>query len=152
MSEVEKLQLLVRNASRKFWRAACTVDRVALITTPEATAIIGCAMRVHSTLGPGLFESVYEKCLCVEFAKAGLGFQRQVTLPVRYEGLELQRAFVADFIVEATVLVELKSIERLLTVHSAQVLTYMRLADLKKALLFNFNTAHLRDGIKSFVR
>jgi GxxExxY protein len=125
---------------------------VALLTTPEATAIIGCAMRVHSALGAGLFESVYEKCLAVEFQKAGLRFRRQVVLPVRYEGLEVQRAFVADFIVESSVLVELKSIERLLTVHTAQVLTYMRLADLKKALLFNFNTVHLRDGIKSFVR
>jgi GxxExxY protein len=125
---------------------------VALITTPEATAIIGCATRVHSALGAGLFESVYEQCLAVEFLKAGLSFQRQVTLPVRYEGFELQRAFVADFIVESSVLVELKSIDRLLTVHSAQVLTYMRLAGLKKGLLINFNTAHLRDGIKSFVR
>ncbi len=123
-----------------------------LLTTPEATAIIGCAMRVHSTLGAGLFESVYEQCLAVEFTKAGLSFQRQVTLPVRYEGLELHRAFMADFIVESSVLLELKSIEKLLTVHSAQVLTYMRLAELRKALLINFNTLHLRDGIKSFVR
>ena len=124
---------------------------MALITTPEATAIIGCATRVHSALGAGLFESVYEQCLAVEFGKAGLSFQRQVTLPLRYEGLELKRAFVADFIVEATVLVEIKSIERVLAVHSSQVLTYMRLAGLKKALLINFNTPHLRDGIKSFV-
>jgi GxxExxY protein len=109
-------------------------------------------MRVHSSLGPGLFESVYEHCLAQEFLKSGLAFKRQVTLPLCYEGIELQRAFVADFIVEASVLVELKSIDRLLTVHSAQVLTYMRLAGLKKALLINFNTVHLRNGIKSFVR
>lgn len=125
---------------------------MALITTPVATAVIGCATRVHSQLGPGLFESVYEECLAHEFLKAGLKFQRQVTLPLIYEGLSLPRAFTADFIVEKSVVVELKSVERILSIHCAQVLTYLRVSGLRKGLLINFNTSLLREGIKSFVR
>ena len=123
-----------------------------LITTPAATSVIGCALRVHTNLGPGLLESVYADCLAQELKKDRLEFQRQVRLPLKYEGGLLRRVFVADFVVEDSVLVELKSIDRILSVHCAQVLTYLRLAGLRKGLLINFNTAHLRDGIRSFVR
>jgi GxxExxY protein len=124
---------------------------VALITTPAASTIIDCAIRVHRGLGPGLFESIYERSLSHEFGKAGMAFRRQVALPVRYDGLELGRAFCVDFIVEESVVVEIKSVETVLPVHASQVLTYLKLSGLKKGLLINFNAALLKDGIKSFV-
>ena len=125
---------------------------MALITNPAATAVIKVALRVHSALGPGLFESVYEDCTTHELRKLGLSFQRQVALPLTYDGRLFPRAFIADLIVEGQVLVELKSIERLLPIHSAQILTYMRIANIDKGLLINFNSAKLKDGLKSFIR
>lgn len=122
-----------------------------LITNPTATKVIGCALRVHRALGPGLFESIYEQCLAFELAEDGLAFERQVKLPVSYRGCRLEMSFTADFIVESCVLVELKSVERLLPIHGAQVLTYLRVSGLGKGLLINFNTRLLRNGIKSFV-
>lgn len=124
---------------------------MALITSPEATQVIGCAIRVHTRLGPGLFESVYEECLAYELGKAGLQFRRKVVVPVRYDAIELPRAFVADLIVEDQVLVELKCVQEVLPVHRKQVLTYLRLSGLSKGLLFNFNEEVLKNGIKSFV-
>lgn len=122
-----------------------------LVTVNSAETVIGCAITVHRALGPGLFESVYEPCLVHELTKAGLKFARQVLLPIQYDGLVFARAFRADLIVEGELLVEIKSIERVLSVHHAQVLTYLRLSGLKKALLINFNAEALRAGIKSFV-
>jgi GxxExxY protein len=124
---------------------------MALITTPTATAVIGCALRVHSAVGPGLFESVYEECLAHELRKDRLSFRRQVTLPFNYDGIVFNRSFTADLIVEEAVLVELKCVEKFHPVHSAQMLTYLRIAGLNKGLLFNFNTPRLKQGIKSFV-
>lgn len=124
---------------------------MSLITTPTATAVIGCAIRVHSALGPGLFESVYEDCLAHELSKAGLAVRRQVALPLTYDGRVFPRAFIADLIVADAVLVELKCVERLLPIHSAQVLTYLRLSGLEKGLLINFNVVKLKDGLKSFL-
>ena len=108
-------------------------------------------MRVHTAVGPGLFESVYEECLAHELRRDGLAFRRQVTLPFVYDGIVIPRSFTADLIVEESVLVELKSIEKFHPVHDAQMLTYLRIAGLQKGLLFNFNTARLKHGIKSFV-
>jgi GxxExxY protein len=124
---------------------------VALITTPEASIIIGCAMRVHTALGPGLLESAYQDCLATEFVQAGLRFGRHVAFPLEYGPTRVARAFVADFIVENAVLVELKSVDRLLPVHQSQVVTYLRLAKLHKGLIFNFKVQHLKDGIKSII-
>ena len=124
---------------------------MALITTPAATALIGCALRVHTAVGPGLFESLYEECLVHELRKEGLVFRRQVTLPFTYDGILIKRSFTADLIVEESVLVELKSIEKFHPIHDAQMLTYMRVAGLMKGLLFNFNTVRLKQGIKSYV-
>ncbi len=108
-------------------------------------------MRVHRHLGPGLLEHIYEKCLCHELAKAEIPFRRRVTLPILYDGEYLEGAYVADIIVAEQVILEIKSVETLLPVHQAQLLTYMRLVPCQIGLLLNFNTASLRDGIKRCV-
>jgi GxxExxY protein len=113
--------------------------------------IIELAIKVHRRLGPGLLEAVYEKCLCWELAHAGLAFARQVDLPVRYEDVEIESSYRADMIVEGRVILELKSIERVLPVHTAQTLTYLRLSDCEVALLLNFGAPRLVDGIRRFV-
>ena len=124
---------------------------VSLITTPEATTIIGCALRVHTALAPGLLESPYGECLAVEFSAAGLRFERQVPLRLDYGTVHIPRVYVADFIVENSVLVELKCVDYLLPVHTAQVVTYLKLAKLQKGLIFNFRVPRLKDGIKSVI-
>ena len=124
---------------------------MALITTPAATVVIGCAIRVHRALGPGLFESVYERCLIHEFTRSKISFVRQYAVPVLYDGIDVGIGFRADFIIEREVLLEIKSIDRLLPVHERQVLTYMKCCGMKKGLLINFNTPLLKDGIRSFV-
>ena len=105
-------------------------------------------MKVHTGLGPGLLESVYETCLCHELAKSGLGFQRQRAIPVHYDGRKLECGFRADLIVENRVIVEVKAVDALSAVHDSQLLTYLRLSGLGVGLLINFNTRHLRDGIR----
>ena len=124
---------------------------MALITTDSASIVIGCAMTVHRTLGAGLFESVYEPCLAHELTKVRLQFERQVVVPIIYDGLEFDRGFRVDLIVENELVVEIKSVERLIPVHTAQLLTYMKLTHLRKGLLLNFNVALMKDGIKSVV-
>ncbi len=110
--------------------------------------IIGCAIKVHRVLGPGLLESAYEVCLVHELKKAGLKADRQVALPVIYEGLRLDADYYIDILVEDTVVLELKSVENLLPIHEAQLLTYPRLANKKLGLLINFNVTLLKNGIK----
>ena len=122
-----------------------------LIVNPIATAVIGCAIRVHRALGPGLYESVYEQCLAYELQEAKLNFRRQVRLPVDYRGVRCPKGSAADFIVENDVLVELKCVVKALPIHRAQVVTYLRLTGLKKGLILNFNTVRLKDGITSVV-
>jgi GxxExxY protein len=124
---------------------------VSLVTTPEARQLIGCAIRVHRELGPGLFESVYEECLAYELQKARLPFRRQVIMPVTYDGRVFPRAFTADLIVAGQILVELKSIESILPVHCKQVITYLRLSGLERGLLINFKAALLKKGLKAFI-
>jgi len=111
-------------------------------------AIIGGAIAVHRELGPGLLESVYEKCLAFELADRGLSVTTQKEIPVRYKNLTFDCGFRADLIVENKVLVELKSIDQFLPVHTAQVLTYLKLTNLRTALLINFNVQLLKNGIK----
>ena len=113
--------------------------------------IIGLAIEVHRTLGPGLLESAYEECLCYELTEAGLACQRQVPLPVVYKAVRLDCGYRMDVVVEGKVVVELKTVERLAPVHDAQILTYLRLSGCKVGLLLNLNTAVLRDGIKWIV-
>jgi GxxExxY protein len=112
--------------------------------------IIGCAIEVHRHLGPGLLESVYEAALCVEFDEIGLHYERQKILPVTYKRRRLGE-FRVDLLVENTVVVELKSVERFDPVFSAQLLSYMKLGGYKLGLLINFNTRLLKDGIKRLI-
>jgi GxxExxY protein len=109
--------------------------------------VIGAAMDVHTAMGPSLVESAYDKCLCRAFNKAGLQFQRQVPLPVHYDGVQISPAYKADFIVENCVVVEIKCVEKVLALHHAQLLSYLKLTGLPLGLLLNFKVAHLRDGI-----
>ena len=120
--------------------------------SPLVEKVIGCAIEVHRTLGPGLLESAYDFCLTHEWQLSGINFRRQVEVPVVYRGTRLNCGYRVDFIVEDTLLVEIKSIERLLSIHQAQVLTYMRLLDLHQGLLMNFNTNRLVDGLRNLLR
>jgi GxxExxY protein len=111
-------------------------------------AIIGAAITVHRELGPGLLESVYEKCLAFELADRGLSVTTQKEIPVRYRNLTFDCSFRADLIVENKVLLELKSIDQLMPIHTSQVITYLKLTGLKTALLINFNVQTLKTGLK----
>jgi GxxExxY protein len=113
--------------------------------------IIGAAIEVHRTLGPGLLESAYEACLCRELQLRGLQNQRQLSLPVNYKGMALESGYRLDLLVENLVVVEIKAIEALQPVHEAQILTYMRLGGWSVGLLLNFNVPVLKQGIKRFV-
>jgi GxxExxY protein len=112
---------------------------------------IGAAMNVHSVLGAGLLESACHTCLCCEFARSGLKFRNQVTLPVVYEGIRLPRAYRIDFLVEDCLIVEVKCVEQLLPVHTAQLVSYLKLSGRKLGLLINFNVPHLRQGIRRVI-
>ncbi len=118
---------------------------------PLTYAIIGAAIEVHRHLGPGVLESAYEECLCYELSARGLSFRRQVALPLIYKNQKLEIGFRPDLVIEDRVVVELKCIEKLLPVHDAQLLTYMRLAAIQTGLLINFQAQPLINGIKRFV-
>jgi GxxExxY protein len=113
--------------------------------------IIGAAIEVHKTIGPGLLESAYEECLAHEMRIRGLNFERQVQLPVAYKGVTLDCGYRLDFLVEKAVVVELKAVESLQPIHEAQVLTYLKLGGWTVGLLINFNVSVLRDAIKRVV-
>lgn len=124
-----------------------------IVPIPEGTdvvakAIVDSAFKVHSTLGPGLLESVYETCMVHELSKRNLTFSRQVSLPVLYDGIRLDGGLRMDLVVENCVVVELKAVEQLLPVHKAQVLTYLKLSGHRLALLINFNVPVIKDGIR----
>jgi GxxExxY protein len=109
--------------------------------------IVDGAVRVHRRLGPGLLEAVYEGVLSHELSKRGLTVARQVAVPLRYEGLTFQEAFPTDLLVELKVIVEIKCVEKLSFAHKKQLLTYLRLADLRLGYLLNFGEALMKDGI-----
>lgn len=109
--------------------------------------IIGAAIEVHRTLGPGLLESAYEECLCHELQERGVSFRRQVALPVVYKKVKLDCGYRLDVVVQETVVVEVKAVERVLPIHHAQLLTYLRLSGKRVGLLINFNTETLTRGI-----
>lgn len=115
---------------------------------PYSWRVIGCAIEVHRTLGPGLMESVYEACLCHELALAGLRFERQRRVPVVYKDARLDLDFRADVVVEDALLLEIKAVRDILPLHEAQLLTYLRLTGIKLGLLLNFNVPVLRDGMR----
>jgi len=118
---------------------------------PLTYKIIGCAMKVHKKLGPGLVESSYEECLAEALAKEGLSFQRQTKLAIPYEGKILKKEYRPDFIVNHDVVIEIKSVTKLLPVHDAQCLTYMKLSEIERGLLINFNVALLKNGIRRLI-
>ena len=113
--------------------------------------IIGKAMEVHSSLGPGLLESVYEACLAYELTDVGLYIERQKILPVRYKNILLDDGLRMDMVVDNRVVIELKCVEKILPVHEAQLYTYLKLSGYKVGLLFNFYTRYLKDGMKRIV-
>ena len=119
---------------------------------PLVEKVIGCAIEVHRAVGPGLLESAYGLCLGHEFQLQGISFRQDVAVPVVYKGVRLERVYRADFVVEDSVLLELKSVEQLLPIHHAQVLTYLKLLDLHQGLLINFNARRVVDGLRSLLR
>lgn len=113
--------------------------------------IIGAAIKVHKALGPGLLERTYLECLCIELELLGINFEKEKSLPIKYEGLKLETAYRIDLLVEGKVIVELKAVETIKEVHKAQTLTYLKLSENEVGLLINFNVSRLKDGIKRFV-
>lgn len=105
-------------------------------------------MKVHTALGPGLLESAYEACLLHELNKMGLQTLSQLTLPVRYDGIEINTGYRLDLVIEDCVIVELKAVDKVLPIHEAQLLSYLKLSNKKVGLLINFNVMHLKNGIK----
>jgi len=110
--------------------------------------IIGAAIEVHKALGPGLLESAYEECLCHELSLQGVDFVRQLKLPVKYKGIELDIGYRLDLYINGCVIVELKSVDKLTPIHDAQLLTYLRLLNCKTGLLINFNVPVLKQGLR----
>ena len=116
-----------------------------------ATAIVDAAVKVHTKLGPGLLESAYGACLAHELAKRRLLVKQQVPMPVLYEEAVIDIGYRLDMVVENEVVVELKAVEKLLPIHRAQLLSYLRLGDYRLGLLLNFNAIHMRDGISRII-
>jgi len=113
--------------------------------------IIGFAIDVHRQLGPGLLESAYEECLCFELKQSGMEFSRQVPLPVVYKEIRLDCGYRMDLVIQRELIIEIKAVERLMPIHEAQVLTYLRLSGRKIGLLMNFNSLALKDGLRRFM-
>ena len=119
--------------------------------SPFGDEVIASAIEIHRHLGPGLLESAYEKCLMHEFYLRGLHVQRQCNLPVTYKGVYLDFGYRVDFIVDGALVIEVKTVDRLLPIHKAQLLTYLRLLQIRHGLILNFNVHLMRDGICSVI-
>ena len=123
-----------------------------IVTENDITGkIIGCALKVHSMLGPGLLESVYQECLYYELLQANIFVEKEKALPLIYDDVKLENGYRIDLLVEKSVVVEIKSIEEIAPVHLSQVLTYLKLSKNRFGLLINFNVVRLKDGIKRVV-
>ncbi|MFM7022488.1 MAG: GxxExxY protein [Flavobacteriales bacterium] len=116
-----------------------------------ATEIIACAIRVHRELGPGLLEKAYTECLFHELKKSGLSVEKEKTMPLIYDGIEIESGYRIDLIVENRVIIELKAIDQIIDIHVAQTLTYLKLSKCKLGLIINFNTSLLKHGIKRII-
>ncbi len=116
-------------------------------TEGVAKKILDCAFKVHTSLGPGLLESVYETCLAHELNQSGLNFQAQTNLPIIYKDIAVDSGLRIDILVENCVIIEIKAVETVLPIHKAQLLTYLKLSGMRLGLLINFNVIHLRNGI-----
>ncbi len=115
------------------------------------STIIRAAMKVHTALGPGLLESAYEACLCHELRKQGLKADRQVVLPIQYDGIQVDEGYKIDLLINDLVILELKTVEKVLPVHTAQIISYLRLSGLSVGLILNFKQEQMRDGIHRYV-
>ena len=118
---------------------------------PLTEQVIGAAIEVHRVLGPGLLESVYEKCLCHELKARGVEHRPQMELPIVYKGTKLDSHFFMDVVIPGQLVVELKTVEKLQPIHEAQLLTYMKLSGIRLGLLLNFNVTLLKNGIKRMI-
>ena len=116
-----------------------------------ATALVDAAFKVHQSLGPGLLESVYESCLCIELTKRGISYERQASMPLVYEGVNVEGGFRLDLLVEKSVVLEIKAVEKLLPIHQSQLLTYLKLTNLRLGLLVNFNVQMFKQGVRRVV-
>lgn len=135
---------MISSAKKIFEPIAPQVEKV-------GKAILDAAFKVHTVLGPGLLESVYETTMAYEVRKSGLVVATQVSLPIIYDGQKLESGFRLDMLVEKCVIVELKSVEIMNPVYEAQIMTYLRLSGVRLGFLINFNVKHLKEGIKRFV-
>jgi GxxExxY protein len=113
--------------------------------------VIGCAMKVHSTLGPGLLESAYEECLAYELSKSGIVFERQKPMPLVYDGVKLDCGYRMDILVGGKLVLELKAVDMLNDIHLAQILTYLKLSGCELGILINFNVVKLKDGLRRVI-
>ena len=113
--------------------------------------VIGLAIEVHRATGPGMLEPVYEGCLCHELEQAGIAFQRQAGIPVIYKGIKFDEGFRAGVLVDGQLIIEIKAVASIPPAHEAQVLTYLRMSNLRLGLLFNFHARRLKDGLRRFV-
>ncbi|GAB3718624.1 GxxExxY protein [Flavobacterium koreense] len=122
-----------------------------MIVNDLTDKIIGCAIEVHRTLGPGLLESAYQQCLFYELREQGIWVEKEICLPITYKEIKIDHGYRIDLLVENKIVIELKTVEKFTDVHSAQILTYMRLGEYSTGLLINFNTKLLKDGLKRFI-
>ena len=113
--------------------------------------VIGAAIEVHRNLGPGLLESTYQSCLAHELMLRDINFEIEYPLPVKYKGVQLECGYRIDLLVENEIILELKSVEQVMGIHKAQLLTYMKLANINQGFLINFNVKLLRDGLSSYI-
>ena len=113
--------------------------------------VIGLSIEVHRELGPGLLENTYKQCLAYELSQAGINFQMEVELPVKYKNVLISCGYRIDLLIENNLIIELKCVDKIIPIHEAQLLTYMKLSGIKVGLLMNFNEIVLKDGIKRFV-
>lgn len=113
--------------------------------------VVDCAFRVHQQLGPGLLENAYEECLSILLAKRGIPFKRQAQMPIYFEEQKINIGYRVDLLIENSLIIEIKAVEKVIPLHNAQLMTYMRLSQINAGLLINFNTKMFKDGIKRFV-
>ena len=117
-----------------------------------SSALVDSAFKVHQALGPGLLESVYEACLCVELSNRGIAYEAQSPVDIIYEGKRVDAGLRVDLLVERSIILELKAVDKLMPIHQAQLLTYLKLTDLRLGLLINFNVALFKERVKRMIR
>jgi len=116
-----------------------------------ANRVIGLTIDVHRTIGPGLLENVYQDCMCMELADAGIPFQSQAMVPVHYKGRSIPLGFRSDIVVAGAIILEIKAVATIVPAHEAQILTYLRMSGIRLGFLMNFHTPKLKDGLKRFI-